>query len=121
MARVLLVEDDRWQAECYALWLTQAGHDVQVVHDAQSALDALDDESPHVLVLDILLPHANGVQLLHQMRSYTDMSSMAVVLCSSTQPPANVDLAAYGVAAVLDKTTLTPQLLRQTVARYAAT
>ncbi len=115
MARVLLVEDDRWQADCYQLWLQQAHHDVQHVDSAQSALDVLDTWSPDVIVLDMLLPHANGMQLLHQLRSYSDTQALPVILCSSIQLPKDVDSTVYGIVAVLDKTILTPAKMQQAV------
>ncbi len=119
MASVLLVEDDRWQADCYQLWLRQQDHTVRHVVSAQAALDALDDEVADVIVLDMLLPHASGVQLLHQLRSYREWAHVPVVLCSSAAL-SDVDSAAYGVSAVLDKTTLTPDAFRKAVARATA-
>lgn len=114
MANILLVEDDQWMADCYQDWL-RADHSVHHVRDAQGALDAADAQTPDVIVLDLFLPHANGVQLLHTLRSYTDLARVPVVLCSNQLPDALPRLAAYGVCQVVDKAVLTPQLLRQAV------
>ncbi|HSW81100.1 MAG TPA: response regulator [Candidatus Saccharimonas sp.] len=120
MAHVLIIEDDTWMADCYRRWLTADGHTVRCVGDAQSALDALDDAPADVVLLDLLLPHANGTQVLHTLQSYADLARMPVILCSSSLPPQLPPLRAYGVRAVLDKTQLTPNLLRQTVAEVLA-
>ena len=120
MARVLLVEDDRWQADCYSLWLRQEGHAVRHVTSAQGAIDALDGEASDVIVLDMLLPHASGIQLLHQLRSYADWMNIPVIVCSSAQPVGNVNLEAYGVIAALNKASLTPQVFREAIARATA-
>ena len=119
MARILLVEDDRWQADCYQLWLSRAHHEVRCADTAQAALDMLDTWLPQVIILDILLPHANGVQLLHQLRSYGDTQALPVIMCSSVQLPQNIDTGAYGIVAVLDKTALNPAVMREAVSHAA--
>jgi DNA-binding response OmpR family regulator len=115
MSRILLVEDDPWIADCYHLWLSQDGHDIRHSRDAQEALDMVDDELPDVIVLDLFLPFANGVQLLHTLRSHADLSSVPVILCSSALPEQLPDMAVYGVRRVLDKAHLGPTRLRRAV------
>jgi len=115
MPHILIIEDDAWMADCYRHWLEANGHTVNHVTNAQSALDVLDDAPADLILLDLLLPHANGAQMLHTLQSYADLASIPVVLCSSSLPPHLPPLAAYGVRAVLDKTQLTPTVLRQTV------
>lgn len=112
---VLLVEDDQWVGECYAAWLHRAGFLVHWARDAQSALDALDNMTCHVIVLDLLLPQVNGIQLLTVAASHVDLMDIPVVICSSAIPKAEVDWQAYGVVAVLNKATLTPELFIQKV------
>jgi CheY-like chemotaxis protein len=108
-------------ADCYRTWLR--GHTTAHAHDAQEALDAVDNKMPQVIVLDLLLPHANGTQLLHTLQSHADLAGIPVILCSSSLPAAMPDVRAYGVRAVLDKAGITPTILRQTVTealRHAA-
>lgn len=115
MAHILLVEDDPWMADCYRAWLTAAGHTVTAVRDAQDALDAADIRLPNLVVLDLLLPNSSGVQLLHTMQSFADLAHVPVVLCSSSLPQDLPPLSAYGIVAALDKATLSPARLRNTV------
>jgi CheY-like chemotaxis protein len=120
MSRILLVEDDPWIADCYNVWLGQDGHAVQHSRDAQEALDMIDDEPPDLIVLDLFLPFANGIQLLHTLRSHADLATIPVVLCSSSLPDQMPDMAAYGVRQVLDKAQLEPKRLRQAVKQVLA-
>lgn len=115
MKHILLVEDDPWLADCMATWLQTAGHTVVWARDIIAALDACDEQIPDVIVLDIMLPAANGVQLLHQLASYDDVAKIPVILCSSIAPPHIIDLAAYGVRLFLDKAHVTPYSLRAAV------
>lgn len=115
MSRVLIVEDDAWLADCMAEWLKAGQHSVHCVSDAQAALDMLDNFLPDVVVLDLFLPVANGLQVLHQLSSYNDVGYIPVILCSNALPTPMPDMSHYGVRAALDKTTLTPQTLRRAV------
>lgn len=115
MATVLIVEDDLLLAECYARWLRAARHTIQHVGDAQQAIDAIDTTPPDVILLDMLLPGANGIQLLHTLRSHTDLARIPVIVCSNALPGHMPDVHAYGVVAVLDKTTLTRERLQEAV------
>lgn len=112
--RVLLVEDDRWLGECYASWLQGFGYEVLWVRNAQSALDALDDARADLIVLDIMLPFANGVHLMNVLASHTDLSNIPIVVCSSMAPDGLEKL--YGVRAVLDKAEVTPGVMQATLA-----
>lgn len=104
--KVLLVEDDQWLAECYLGWLAKAGFTAYWASDAQSALDVLDDQSCSAIVVDLFLPGANGIQLLQVLASYADTKATPVIVCSGALPAQDVDWAAYGVVATLDKTVL---------------
>ncbi len=120
MARVLLVEDDQWVVDCYRLWLSADGHSVRYCRDAQAAIDMIDDNPPDVIVLDLFLPFANGIQLLQTLRSHSDLAAIPVILCSSALPENLPDMTPYGVRHVLDKARLVPAAMRQVVREAAA-
>jgi DNA-binding response OmpR family regulator len=67
-ARVLVVEDDRTTADLVALYLRHAGHRVQVEHQGGGALDRLDREAFDLLVLDVMLPGAGGLEICRLVR-----------------------------------------------------
>src|SRR5688572_29214302 len=113
--RILIVEDDQWLADCYRQWLERAGYDTVWRNNAQDALDALDEQTPQLLLLDIMLPSANGIQLLQELRTHADSLHVPVIVCSSALSPGLPDLSAYNVVRLLDKTTLTPSKLRKAV------
>jgi len=106
---ILIVEDDAWQAEHFERQLTRHGYRVVVVGSAPEAINQVGSVRPDVIVLDLLLPGANGITLLHELRSYTDTGAIPVILCSSIASTLPVDqLQAYGVVKVIDKTTIKP-------------
>ena len=110
-ATILIIEDDLLLADCYERWLEAGDYVVRVVTDAQAALDALDNELPSAVLLDMLLHGANGMQVLHTLQSHADLARLPVVVCSNALPKQLPDLTLYGVTVVLDKTVLTRQKL----------
>jgi CheY-like chemotaxis protein len=115
MSQILLVEDDPWLADCYCQWLRAAGHNLRHVVGVRSALDALDDSLPQLILLDLFLPYANGVQLLYTLRSHADLAEVPVIICSGSLPQEMPQPGLYGVVSMLDKATLNPRALQAAV------
>ncbi len=67
--RVLVIDDSPDSGEYAAFVLSEAGSEVTVVDSAASALDALSQQLPDVIVCDIGLPEINGYELIRQIRS----------------------------------------------------
>jgi PAS domain S-box-containing protein len=68
MLRVLVVDDNRDAAESLALMLELSGHDVSVRHDGPSALEAVRQGRPDVVLLDIGMPGMNGYEVAERLR-----------------------------------------------------
>lgn len=64
MTAVLVVEDDKDLNAAYKLILEKSGYDVKVAFDGKSALDALKDFEPDLILLDLLLPIMGGLEFL---------------------------------------------------------
>jgi CheY-like chemotaxis protein len=67
--RVLVVDDNRDAADSLGMMLRFAGADVHVEYDGLSALEAILDCKPNVVVLDIGMPRLNGCELARSIRS----------------------------------------------------
>ena len=111
--RVLIVEDDAWLGELFATVIEAHYYAVRRATSAESAIELIDDFTPDVLLLDMLLTGPNAMTLLHELQSYEDTKRLPVVLCTSlTHMHKNFEaLKAYGVRSVLNKATLTPASL----------
>lgn len=107
--RVLLVEDEPWLAELQAASLTKAGYAVEYAAHAQAAMGRIDEATPAVIVLDMMLTGATGMALLHELQSHEDLRHIPVVLCTSASDAMALDeVRPYGVRRILDKTTMQP-------------
>jgi DNA-binding response OmpR family regulator len=66
--RVLVVEDERRLARHLLAALTEAGHDVTVINDGETALGEVDGHDFDLLVLDVGLPRMDGFEVLKRLR-----------------------------------------------------
>jgi len=118
---ILIVEDEPWLADSYAKALRTAKFRPVCVATAAAAIQAVDETPPKLIILDMMLPRVNGLQLLHELRSYVDLDTVPVIICSNVQLPIKAaDLQSYGVARILAKTKLTPASLVRAVREVLA-
>ena len=63
MSRVLVVDDDPTVQEVVARYLTRAGHDVLLAGDGVQALELVASSRPDLVVLDLMLPGLDGLEV----------------------------------------------------------
>ncbi|NQV07713.1 response regulator transcription factor [bacterium] len=84
MPRILVAEDDRKQAELIRLYLEREGHSVMVVHDGRTALERIREVDPDLVVLDVMMPRMDGLDVLRILRTERQ-TPVVVVTARSTE------------------------------------
>lgn len=69
---VLVVDDERALVELVAGYLQQEGYRVLRAYDGRTALDLARRELPDVVVLDLMLPAIDGLEVCRQLRTFSD-------------------------------------------------
>src|SRR5438477_1603859 len=70
--RVLVVEDEPMVAEVVERYLRRDGYDVSVIHDGERALAEFERLAPDLVVLDIMLPGLDGIEVCRRLRGTGD-------------------------------------------------
>ena len=70
---VLVVEDETSIASFVALYLKNAGYRVQTAGTGQEALDALSHDRPDLVILDLMLPDIDGIEVCRRIRRGSDL------------------------------------------------
>ena len=78
----LIVEDDPQLSQIFTLTLSEL-FETEAITDGAQALVRLADVVPHLVVLDINLPGASGVQILHSIRADSRFNSTRVILATA--------------------------------------
>ncbi|WP_282204602.1 response regulator transcription factor [Kitasatospora fiedleri] len=82
-ARILVVDDDPTVGEVVAGYLTRAGHLVDRAEDGPRGLDLAERHRPDLLVLDLMLPGLDGLEVLRRLRARPDRPDLPVVLLTA--------------------------------------
>lgn len=107
--KILLVEDEDFIRELYVRQLTKAGFNVKTAIDGQSGLDVLKQEQFDLLLLDIMLPGMNGLQLLREFKAQNPNSPMITILLTNLGQEAVIKEGfELGAQAYLIKASYTP-------------
>ena len=81
--RVLLAEDEPNIVESLTFLLERAGYNVSVEMDGQGALNTALQNTPDVMILDVMLPEMDGYEVLRKMRSDDRAKSVPVLMLTA--------------------------------------
>jgi DNA-binding response OmpR family regulator len=81
--RVLVVEDDPDIAELVARYLEKAGYTATRVSSGRDALDAVRAKAPDLIVLDVMLPHVDGLEVCRLLRANDHTASIPIIMLTA--------------------------------------
>jgi DNA-binding response OmpR family regulator len=82
-ARILVADDDPKHAQLIRLYLEREGHQVLTVGDGRAALDQARARRPDVVILDIMMPLVDGLDVCRILRAESDEAILLVTARSS--------------------------------------
>ncbi len=71
--RILLVDDEERIVNFLALKLKVSGYDVVCAHDGETGLELARSSKPDLMLLDIIMPGIDGIEVLKRLRKFSDM------------------------------------------------
>jgi DNA-binding response OmpR family regulator len=83
MSRILIVEDDNDIAALIAHYLEKAGHASEIVSDGGRALSVARDTPPDLVILDLMLPGLNGLEVCRALRSDSRTAELPILMVTA--------------------------------------
>jgi DNA-binding response OmpR family regulator len=108
--KVLLVDDETAITDNLSPFLERAGFEVHVAEDGEAALIRIADYSPDLLVLDVLMPHLDGREVLRRMRGSGNWTPV-ILLTQVGESSERAMALEEGADDYLNKPYLTPKAL----------
>jgi two-component system response regulator MtrA len=119
---ILYVEDDASVAEMYSLGLGRAGFDLTVVGDWPTGRRMLRRRRFDLVLLDVMLPGASGMDALEEIRADPALRHNLVAILSNSELTSDVHERAIslGILGWLTKSRCPPPLVARTIRRWLA-
>ena len=80
MAKILVCDDDREIVDAIEIYLSQDGYKIYKAYDGEQAIQILDKEDIHLLIMDIMMPRLDGIRATLKIREY---SSIPIIILSA--------------------------------------
>ena len=80
MANILVCDDDREIVDAIEIYLSQDGYKIYKAYDGEQAIQILDKEDIHRLIMDIMMPRLDGIRATLKIREY---SSIPIIILSA--------------------------------------
>lgn len=110
--RIVIIEDNPTAANIYQSTLKRQGFNVEVATDGELGLAAVVGSRPDLVLLDLMLPKIDGVELLRRMRATESLAGMPIVVMSNAYTQARLDaLTEAGATRIVPKASMSPKQL----------
>src|SRR5262245_51175023 len=112
MKKILIVEDDPVVSLVYQTHLSREGYEVEVARDGEAGLAQMEQACPSAVLLDLMLPTINGVEILKEMRVQPQLAQIPVIVLTNAYVPQMISGAMQaGATKVLNKAEVNPHLV----------
>ncbi len=86
---ILVVEDELDLAELLRYNLNVSGHRAEVVHTGRAALDAVAAKKPDLVVLDVMLPEIDGIEVAKRLKGNPETSGIPIIMLTAKSADAD--------------------------------
>jgi DNA-binding response OmpR family regulator len=83
MSKILLVEDDPLILRLYQNAFSLAGFEVEIAADGAIGLKKAKEVRPSLIILDVMMPNMNGLEVLDQLKSDPNTMSIPVIMLTN--------------------------------------
>lgn len=118
---ILIVDDDKFLLNMYSMKFTKEGMSVTAIGDPLEAYEKLKGGlSPDILILDVVMPGMDGIELLQKVREEKLITNSVVIILSNQGQQSDIDKAkALGINGYIVKATTIPSEVLNEVLRIA--
>lgn len=118
MAKILIVEDDPALQRLYTNTLGLTEHTLDLAGDGEVAMQKVAEFKPDLILLDIVMPKINGIEVLVNLKSNPETQNILIVVFTNAYSGKSIESAkAMGVTDFLVKSDTEPDVLLEHIER----
>src|SRR3989304_5709134 len=84
---ILIVDDEPNVGDVLGIYLRRENFGVSIARDGQAALEAIERNPPDLLILDLMLPHIDGLQIVRRLREVESSDVPILILSAKAEEP----------------------------------
>ncbi|MEI6499273.1 MAG: response regulator [bacterium] len=108
--KVLIIEDDETIGEMYFERVTMEGYATTLIKNGKDGEEAIWNEKPHLVVLDLMLPGKNGVDILETVRGWPSAEKLPIIILTAFPMMGNIEkVNNFNIAGFFSKAEVTPK------------
>ena len=114
--KVLLVEDDPFLIDIYSQKFEKSEIELSLARSGAEAMEFLKNQKPDLMLLDVVLPHLAGWEILEKIKKDPQMKDLRVIILSNLSQQAEVEKGlSLGAEKYMIKSQFTPAEIVATV------
>ncbi len=119
MKKVLIVEDDDAISGLYNIVFSKQDYSVEIAENGEVGLSKAKTFLPDIILLDIMMPKMNGIQVIQKLKSDPSMKNIPVIALSNlTEVNAEKAMLDEGAIKFIVKSQLLPDEIVKIVSNY---
>src|SRR5204862_221251 len=88
--KILAVDDERHVVRLIEVNLARAGYEVTAASDGREALEQIAQSRPDLVILDVMMPHMDGFEVLRNLRTNPETSRIPVIMLTVKAQDADI-------------------------------
>jgi CheY-like chemotaxis protein len=82
--KILIVDDNKFIIEVMTYILNNSGYDVVALTNGDKVLDHIKTDQPDLVILDMMLPDADGREICRDIKDNDDLKNLPVIICTGS-------------------------------------
>ncbi len=91
--RVLIVDDDLRIIRILSTYLQMEGFAVETAMNSENALGCIAEKPPDIVILDVMLPNVDGIELCRQIRQHHEWERIPIIMFSAKSESGDINAA----------------------------
>jgi two-component system, cell cycle response regulator DivK len=119
MAKILIVEDDELVVKAYKRKLELAKYEIEIAVNGIEGLEMARQLKPDLILLDILMPQLNGIEVLKRIKADPELKAIPVIVLTNVASSENTrECLRAGCASYINKSSTIPSELVKEVEKF---
>ncbi|RPI76001.1 MAG: response regulator [Planctomycetaceae bacterium] len=92
-SRILITDDNQQNCELLDAYLADEGYAVEMVFDGQQCLDAVANQQPDLILLDIMMPRVSGYEVCKRLKGNPETRDIPIIMVTALAEMGDIEKA----------------------------